>query len=69
MRDSYAERKASRTAYYKKYIDGWKQVRCGACNGSGKYDHNGNPPCGACNGTGRTRVKPTNGKVEGRATT
>lgn len=26
---------------------------CYACNGSGRYDHNGSPKCGACNGTGR----------------
>lgn len=26
---------------------------CYACNGSGRYDHNGSPPCGACDGTGR----------------
>lgn len=26
---------------------------CYACNGSGRYDHNGSPTCGACNGTGK----------------
>lgn len=26
---------------------------CYACNGSGRYDHNGSPPCASCNGTGR----------------
>jgi DnaJ-class molecular chaperone len=25
---------------------------CIACNGSGRYDHDGSPPCGQCNGTG-----------------
>jgi hypothetical protein len=26
-----------------------------ACNGSGRYDHNGSPPCGSCGGTGWER--------------
>lgn len=26
---------------------------CIACNGTGRYDHNGSPKCGACDGTGR----------------
>lgn len=30
--------------------------RCIACNGSGKYDHNGSPKCDACNGTGRKMI-------------
>jgi len=29
-----------------------KSKSCIACNGSGRYDHNGSPPCGACGGTG-----------------
>lgn len=32
--------------------------KCGACNGSGYYDHNGSPDCGACDGTGKERYKP-----------
>lgn len=31
---------------------GMDDGRCGACNGSGYYDHNGSPKCVACNGTG-----------------
>jgi alkylated DNA repair dioxygenase AlkB len=26
---------------------------CYACNGSGRYDHNGSPKCAACDGSGR----------------
>ena len=37
---------------------GWKEKLCGACNGSGYYDHNGSPKCGACNGTGKEKYKP-----------
>ena len=54
----YRERKAERTAWYKKYVKGWKQRKCTACNGSGRYDHNGSPRCSGCNGTGRERYKP-----------
>ena len=28
---------------------------CIACNGTGRYDHNGSPPCGSCDGTGFNR--------------
>ncbi len=55
---TYEERKAARVAHYKKYEEGWKKIRCGACNGSGRYDHNGSPPCGCCEGTGKERVSP-----------
>lgn len=27
--------------------------KCYACNGTGRYDHNGSPVCGACNGSGK----------------
>ena len=57
--DDYQKRKKARTEYYKKYVEGWKLEKCGACNGSGYYDHNESPKCGACNGTGKTRCKPT----------
>ena len=30
--------------------------KCIACNGTGRYDHNGSPKCGACNGTGLKQV-------------
>lgn len=38
---------------------GRKLEKCVACNGSGRYDHNGSPKCGACNGTGKTLTEPT----------
>jgi DnaJ-class molecular chaperone len=53
----YHTKKQERTEYYKKYVYGWKQRPCVACNGSGIYDHNGSPKCGACNGTGKVRYK------------
>jgi DnaJ-class molecular chaperone len=55
---NYAERKAARTEHYNKFIKGWKQRPCGACNGTGHYDHNNSPKCGACNGTGKEQYKP-----------
>jgi DnaJ-class molecular chaperone len=56
---SWAERKEQRRDYYRRYVLGWKLVTCTACNGSGRYDHNGSPPCGSCDGTGKERVQPT----------
>lgn len=50
----YHQRKAERAKSYQAQ-HGLKLVRCTACNGSGRYDHNGSPPCGACDGTGRQR--------------
>ena len=50
---TFHERKAERTEYYNRFVFGWKQRKCTACNGSGYYDHNGSPYCGACDGTGR----------------
>ena len=55
---SFQERKEHRTEYYFKYVFGWKQRPCIACNGSGIYDNTGSPPCGACEGTGKERYKP-----------
>lgn len=55
---NFHERKAQRTAYYKKYIEGWKLRPCGACNGSGYYDSHDNPECGACDGSGKERYHP-----------
>lgn len=55
---TYQERKADRVAHYEKYVRGWTLQKCGACNGSGRYDHNGSPPCGCCDGTGKERVPP-----------
>lgn len=58
----FHERKAQRTAYYTRFVHGWKQRPCGACMGSGRYDSTGSPRCGACDGTGKElyKAKPTN---------
>lgn len=56
---SFHERKKARKEYYEKYILGWKEKACTACNGSGYYDHNGSPKCGACEGTGKEKYKPS----------
>ena len=55
---TFRGRKAARTEYYEKFVKGWKLRKCGTCNGSGYYDHNGSPDCGACDGTGKERYKP-----------
>lgn len=55
---NFHQRKAERKEWYMKYVHGWKLVKCGACNGSGHYDHNGAPKCGMCSGTGKVREKP-----------
>lgn len=52
---SFHERKAERTKHYFAFLYGWKVRACTACNGSGRYDHNGSPPCGACRGSGKER--------------
>ena len=61
--DDFKSRKAARTAYYKRFIEGWKLIPCSACNGSGWYDntdkHGRQPKCGCCEGTGKERVSPT----------
>lgn len=54
---TFHERKADRTEYYLRFVYGWRQRKCSACSGSGRYDHNGSPPCGACDGTGRERYR------------
>jgi hypothetical protein len=60
--DDYKSRKAARTAYYKRFVEGWKSIPCFACGGGGLYDntdrHGRQPKCGACNGTGKERVSP-----------
>lgn len=53
MLGTFAQRKAERTDRYRKFVFGWKQRPCTACNGSGYYDHNDSPLCGACQGTGK----------------
>jgi DnaJ-class molecular chaperone len=45
--------KLSRATHYFKYVYGWRQQDCTACNGSGRYDHNGSPKCSSCEGTGK----------------
>lgn len=54
----FHKRKLERTEYYKKFVYKWKGIPCGACQGSGYYDHNGSPKCGWCDGTGKTKVSP-----------
>lgn len=54
---SWMEDKKHRKEHYEKYVFGWKQRPCVACNGSGRYDHNGSPKCGSCQGTGVERYK------------
>jgi DnaJ-class molecular chaperone len=51
---TFHQRKAERTVAFEK-IKGKKLIICGACSGSGYYDHNGSPKCGYCNGTGKVR--------------
>jgi len=50
---NFKERKEERKKMYEKHEFGWRLRKCGACNGSGYYDHNGSPPCVACEGTGK----------------
>lgn len=52
---SFHERKRQRTERFERYVKGWRLVTCGACDGSGRYDHNGTPKCGCCSGAGRVR--------------
>ena len=33
-----------------------KEVKCIACNGSGRYDHNRSPKCSSCEGTGKILI-------------
>lgn len=56
-RNSFYDLKAKRTEFYLRFEFGHKLKNCGACNGSGRYDYNGNPKCGACEGTGKDRYK------------
>jgi len=52
---NFHERKAIRTEHFYRFVYGWIQAPCAACNGSGYYDHNGSPPCGGCDGTGKQK--------------
>lgn len=58
MNPTFRERKAQRTEYFNLFIKHWVLETCTACNGSGYYDHNDNPPCAACDGTGKSWTKP-----------
>lgn len=49
--------KDRRTEDYLRFEYGWKLRTCTACNGSGRYDHNGSPKCGCCDGTGKERYR------------
>jgi DnaJ-class molecular chaperone len=53
MKLTFKERKEDRAEYYFRFVYGWRQRPCGACSGSGRYDHNGSPKCGGCDGTGK----------------
>ncbi len=55
--EDFRERKRKRTEHYFKYVFKKKMVVCGACNGSGRYDHNNSPKCGCCNGTGKIKER------------
>lgn len=55
---TFHERKKERKEHYEKWVKEWKQRPCGACNGSGYYDHDNSPPCGACDGTGKETYNP-----------
>ncbi len=57
-RDSFHARKEERRQHYEKNVKGWKLRVCTACNGSGRYDHNGSPRCWSCSGTGKERHRP-----------
>jgi RecJ-like exonuclease len=59
----YQRRKEERRVRYAKYVHGWKEIPCTACNGSGYYDNNGSPKCGSCDGTGTEKVSPAQYKI------
>lgn len=54
---SFYDRKAYRTVWYLRFEFGHKLEKCCACNGSGRYDHNGSPDCGGCDGSGKSSYK------------
>jgi len=55
---TFQERKQERKDNYEKYVKGWKEIPCIACNGTGYYDDFNSPKCESCNGTGKTKVNP-----------
>ncbi len=54
---TFHERKDSRHEQHQRFEYGWRQRRCEARNGSGRYDNTGSPRCDACNGTGKERYQ------------
>lgn len=62
MNNNYQERKQGRIEHYKRFVEGWKLIKCSACNGSGRYDNEGSPECWSCDGTGKERVPPVHNK-------
>lgn len=57
MTDQFYKEKALRAEHFFRFVYGWKQRNCCACNGSGYYDNNGSPCCGSCEGTGREKYR------------
>ena len=55
---TFHERKAERKEYFERFVLGWKQRKCTACNGSGYYDNCNSPRCSACDGSGKELFKP-----------
>lgn len=54
---SFYRHKAFRTEMFLSFKFGHKKTQCTACNGSGRYDHNGSPSCASCDGTGAETYK------------
>lgn len=48
--------KDMRTRAEQACYDADEETTCSACNGSGRYDHNGSPKCGACDGEGTNKT-------------
>jgi hypothetical protein len=53
----WADDKVDRIRSFWRYRWRYRNERCGACNGSGRYDNDGSPDCGSCEGTGVERVR------------
>lgn len=53
----YLYRKAIRRYIYQNFIHGNVMEVCGACNGSGRYDHHHSPRCSSCNGLGKSHIR------------
>lgn len=57
MENDFKYRKKIRKDYFYKFVYGWIERKCIACNGSGYYDNNGSPRCGGCEGTKKERIR------------